>query len=58
MNAKQLPLPVCGVNAQGIHDRVNRDWRNLDFVQQAEPHRNSLETGQVLLARVRSPDRQ
>ena len=32
-NAKQLPCPVCGVNGQGIHDRVRRDWRHLDFFQ-------------------------
>lgn len=32
-NAKQLPCPACGVNGQGIHDRVRRDWRHLDFFQ-------------------------
>jgi transposase len=28
-----LPCPACGVNGQGIHDRVRRDWRHLDFFQ-------------------------
>ena len=32
-NAKQLPCPACGVNGQGVHDRVRRDWRHLDFFQ-------------------------
>ena len=32
-NAKQLPCPACGVSGQGIHDRVRRDWRHLDFLQ-------------------------
>jgi transposase len=32
-NAKQLPCPACGVSGQGIHDRVRRDWRHLDFFQ-------------------------
>ena len=32
-NAKQLPCPACGVNGQGVHDRVMRDWRHLDFFQ-------------------------
>jgi transposase len=31
--AKQLPCPACGVNGQGIHDRVRRSWRHLDFFQ-------------------------
>lgn len=32
-DAKQLPCPACGVKGQGIHDRVRRDWRHLDFFQ-------------------------
>lgn len=32
-DAKQLPCPACGVEGQGIHDRVRRDWRHLDFFQ-------------------------
>jgi transposase len=32
-DAKKLPCPACGVNGQGIHDRVRRDWRHLDFFQ-------------------------
>lgn len=31
--AKKLPCPSCGVNGQGIHDRIRRDWRHLDFFQ-------------------------
>jgi len=32
-NAKKLPCSDCGVDAQGVHDRVRRDWRHLDFFQ-------------------------
>ncbi len=32
-DAKKLPCPACGVNGQGVHDRVRRDWRHLDFFQ-------------------------
>ncbi len=32
-DSKQLPCPACGVNGQGIHDRVKRSWRHLDFFQ-------------------------
>ena len=32
-DAKKLPCPVCGANGQGVHDRVRRDWRHLDFFQ-------------------------
>lgn len=32
-DAKQLPCPACGMNGQGIHDRVRRSWRHLDFFQ-------------------------
>jgi transposase len=31
--AKWLPCPACGVVDQGIHDRVQRSWRHLDFFQ-------------------------
>lgn len=32
-DAKKLPCPACGVHGQGVHDRVRRDWRHLDFFQ-------------------------
>jgi transposase len=32
-DARQLPCPACGVDGQGIHDRVKRSWRHLDFFQ-------------------------
>jgi transposase len=32
-NASQLPCPACGVGGQGIHDRIKRSWRHLDFFQ-------------------------
>lgn len=32
-DAKQLPCPACGVNGQGVHDRIKRSWRHLDFFQ-------------------------
>lgn len=32
-DAKSLPCPACGVNGQGVHDRIRRDWRHLDFFQ-------------------------
>jgi transposase len=28
-----LDSPVCGAKAQGIHSRVRRSWRHLDFFQ-------------------------
>ena len=31
--AKRLTCPVCGAEEQGIHDRVRRSWRHLDFFQ-------------------------
>ena len=31
--ANQLPCTARGVNGQGIHDRVRRDWRRQDFFQ-------------------------
>lgn len=31
--AKRLACPVCGAAEQGIHDRVERSWRHLDFFQ-------------------------
>lgn len=32
-DAKQMPCPACGVAGQGIHDRIKRSWRHLDFFQ-------------------------
>jgi transposase len=32
-DAKKLPCPACGVDGQGVHDRIRRDWRHLDFFQ-------------------------
>ena len=32
-DAKRLVCPTCGAAEQGIHDRVRRDWRHLDFFQ-------------------------
>jgi len=32
-DAKRLTCPACGAAEQGIHDRVRRDWRHLDFFQ-------------------------
>ena len=31
--AKRTACPVCGMADQGIHDRVTRSWRHLDFFQ-------------------------
>lgn len=31
--AKQLACPICGKADQGIHDRIERSWRHLDFFQ-------------------------
>jgi transposase len=31
--AKRLACPACGVLDQGIHDRLTRHWRHLDFFQ-------------------------
>ena len=31
--AKKLPCPACGDANQGIHDRMRRSWRHLDFFQ-------------------------
>lgn len=32
-DAKRLACPVCGRADQGIHDRLKREWRHLDFFQ-------------------------
>ena len=32
-NSARLSCPSCGAADQGIHDRVRRDWRHLDFFQ-------------------------
>lgn len=31
--AKTLSCPACGATDQGIHDRMRRQWRHLDFFQ-------------------------
>ena len=32
-SAKKLACPHCGMAEQGIHDRLRRSWRHLDFFQ-------------------------
>ena len=32
-NASRLPCPHCAAPAQGVHDRLERQWRHLDFFQ-------------------------
>ena len=32
-NASRLPCPPCAAPAQGVHDRLAREWRHLDFFQ-------------------------
>lgn len=32
-SSARLSCPSCGAADQGIHDRVRRDWRHLDFFQ-------------------------
>jgi transposase len=32
-DAKRLPCPLCEAADQGVHDRVKREWRHLDFFQ-------------------------
>jgi transposase len=32
-DTRQLTCPVCGASGQGIHDRIRREWRHLDFFQ-------------------------
>ena len=31
--AKRLPCPQCNAPEQGVHDRLDREWRHLDFFQ-------------------------
>ena len=31
--AKRLDCPSCGAADQGVHDRIRRDWRHLDFFE-------------------------
>ena len=31
--ASRLPCPHCGASSQGVHDRLAREWRHLDFFQ-------------------------
>ena len=30
---KRARCPACGAEQQGLHDRVRRSWRHLDFFQ-------------------------
>jgi transposase len=32
-DAQRLPCPNCAVPEQGVHDRLQRQWRHLDFFQ-------------------------
>jgi hypothetical protein len=32
-NARRLPCPRCNAPDQGVHDRLGRQWRHLDFFQ-------------------------
>lgn len=32
-NANRLPCPHCAAIHQGVHDRLSREWRHLDFFQ-------------------------
>ena len=32
-DARQMPCPVCNTKGQGVHDRIKRSWRHLDFSQ-------------------------
>ena len=32
-DARKSTCPACGIDGQGIHDRVKRSWRHLDFFQ-------------------------
>ncbi len=32
-DANKLPCPACGADGQGVHDRIKRSWRHLDFFQ-------------------------
>ena len=32
-NASRLPCPHCAALDQGVHDRLTREWRHLDFFQ-------------------------
>ena len=32
-SAKRMSCPHCGCETQGIHDRVSKSWRHLDFFQ-------------------------
>jgi len=32
-NANRLPCPHCAASGQGVHDRLGREWRHLDFFQ-------------------------
>jgi transposase len=32
-STSRLPCPHCGARSQGVHDRLSREWRHLDFFQ-------------------------
>lgn len=32
-DARQMPCPACNAKGQGVHDRIKRSWRHLDFFQ-------------------------
>ena len=32
-DARRLSCPHCGALEQGVHDRVRKSWRHLDFFQ-------------------------
>jgi len=32
-DTNKLSCPACGVDGQGVHDRIKRSWRHLDFFQ-------------------------
>jgi transposase len=36
-DTRQLTCPACGASGQGIHDRIRREWRHLDFFQYVRP---------------------
>lgn len=57
-NEKRLDCPACHAIEQGIHDRLEREWRHLDFFQfeaylhAKVPRVHCLECGKTLQAEV------
>lgn len=55
---KRLDCPECHAVEQGIHDRIDREWRHLDFFQfeaylhAKVPRVHCLECGKSLLIEV------